>query len=253
MNSLEKPTESKDIVDIDELSKCFNKKASVNEAKVEPKVEPKVESKVEPKVESKTEPKAEATNDILHIESFWKSIEGKRKPTQLERYEKMESPDVIKQFIKLGGGPTMGTILEKYARYTFKCLNKRKGKKVTGEKTETGYDHLMIHNSKEIYIEQKSSGHWGYDDYKWQHIETKHKWTMLLLCGIDYKTVQFWAMNRSVFNNLVNSGKITNQGNKEKESSEGMWFMYSDVKDHLIPIQSEKDLQEFVASLPVAD
>jgi len=171
------------------------------------------------------------------IEDFWKSISDS-KPTQLQRYENMNSPEGIKKFIAIGGGPKMGTTLEKYARFKFKCLNNRnKGK------NETGYDHVInTGDKKNVFIEQKSSGHWGDDDYKWQHIEKNHKWDILLLCGIDYYDVKFWCMDRAIFNRLISEKKITNQGNKDGNSSEGMWFNYSNVKDSLIEIQSDDQL-----------
>ena len=187
------------------------------------------------------------SSDMSHateIDNFWKSMAGKEKPTQLQRYEKKNAPECIKRFIAIGGGPKMGTTLEQYARYKFKNLQKRsKGK------DETGYDHLIKLDVKNIHVEQKSSGHWGEDDYKWQHVEDKHKWNMLLLCGIDYTNVKFWGMDRNTFSRLISDKKITNQGNKAGESSEGMWFNYSDVKDSLVEIQTEEQLLQFASSL----
>jgi hypothetical protein len=185
---------------------------------------------------------------IAEIDNFWKSISGKEKPTQLQRYEKKNAPDAIKKFIAIGGGPKMGTTLEQYARFRFKNLQKRsKGK------DETGYDHLIKLETKDVLVEQKSSGHWGDDDYKWQHVEDKHKWNMLLLCGIDYTSVKFWGMDRKTFSRLISEKKITNQGNKTGESSEGMWFNYSDVKDLLVEIQTEEQLLQFASSLQASD
>jgi hypothetical protein len=182
-----------------------------------------------------------------YIEEFWKSMEGTGKPTQLQRYEKHNSPDGIKKLVAIGGGPKMGTTLEQLARFRFKNLNKRdRGRE------ETGYDHLMVVSNKKIYIEQKSSGHWGEDDYKWQHVEKGHKWNLLLLCGIDYTDVKFWVMDRNTFNRLIADGKITNQGNRAGDSSEGMWFNYSDVKEFLIEIKSEEDLLRVASSLALA-
>jgi hypothetical protein len=176
------------------------------------------------------------------IDSFWQSMTGAAKPTQLQRYEAKGSPEKILKFIAIGGGPRMGTTLEQYARHRFTSLQKRaKGK------DETGYDHQVKLDSKNILVEQKSSGHWGEDDYKWQHVEPKHKWNMLLLCGIDYTTVRFWGMDRTTFNRLVAEGRITNQGNMAGESSEGMWFNYSAVKDSLVEIQTEEQLLAFAA------
>jgi len=188
------------------------------------------------------------TSDVSNIDNFWKSISGKEKPTQLQRYEMKNAPGGIKKFIAIGGGPKMGSTLEQYARFTFKPLQKRsKGK------DETGYDHQIKLEEKNILIEQKSSGHWGDDDYKWQHVEINHKWDMLLLCGIDYTSVRFWGMDRKTFSRLISEKKITNQGNKTGESSEGMWFNYSNVKDSLVEIQTEEQLLQFASSLQASD
>lgn len=188
-----------------------------------------------------------SVHDTTEIDDFWLSISGKEKPSQLQRYEKKGAPESIKRFIAIGGGPKMGTTLEQYARFRFKSLQKRgKGK------GETGYDHMMKLDTKNILVEQKSSGHWGDDDYKWQHVEEKHKWNMLLLCGIDYTSIKFWGMDRKTFTRLISEKKITNQGNKTGESSEGMWFNYSDVKESLIEIQSDEHLLQFASSLEVS-
>jgi len=174
------------------------------------------------------------------LEAFWTSIEGTKKAlTQLQRYEAAGSPETILRFIRLGGGTAMGPTLEKYARFRFKGLAKR----ASGAE-QTGYDHLF----GIVCVEQKSSGHWGADDFKWQHVETKHKWKVLLLCGIGYKEVKFWGMDRATYNRLISDGKITNQGNKAGDSSEGNWFFYSDVKDALTPIRTDEELAKFAAS-----
>ena len=76
---------------------------------------------------------------------------------------------------------------------------------------------------------------------------------MLLLCGIDYTSVKFWGMDRKTFSRLISEKKITNQGNKAGESSEGMWFNYSDVKDSLVEIQIDQQLLDFASSLQAAD
>jgi len=174
-------------------------------------------------------------------EIFWDN-DRDRKPSQVERYEEHNSPEYILRFIRIGGGPRMGTILEQFARYEFSCLQIRdKGK-------NTGYDHKITLPSKEIYVEQKSSGHWGENDYKWQHVEEKHKWHILLLSGIDYHEIHFWVMNRLVFNKLIEVKKITNQGNNTGESLEGKWFNYSDVADSLIQIKTNEELLYYVNS-----
>ena len=177
--------------------------------------------------------------------NFWKSIEGKDGKTQLVQYKKKKSPEYILKFIAIGGGSKMGTTLEQFARFRFKNLRKRdKGP------DETGYDQILQVGEKKIYIEQKSSGHWG-EDYKWQHVEEKHKWNMLLLCGIDYNEVKFWVMDRTTFKLLISEGKITNQGNKAADSSQGVWFNYSDVKEYITEINTAEELLEFASSLEI--
>jgi len=112
-------------------------------------------------------------------EKFWETNVKKSGHTQLQRYQAMKSPEYILKFIAIGGGPRMGTTMETFARFKFKNLQKRaKGA------DQTGYDHLLKLGEKPIYIEQKSSGHWKENDFKWQHVEKDHKWNMLLLCGI---------------------------------------------------------------------
>jgi hypothetical protein len=177
----------------------------------------------------------------MDIAEFWSlQAENKSSLTQLERYEQKNAPEYIKKFIRLGGGAKMGTVLENFARFRFKSLQKRqKGKE------QTGYDHLLsTDNAQSIYVEQKSSGHWGGKvGYKWQHIEVKHKWDVLLLCGIDYEDIVFWVLDRPTLMRLIAEKKVTNQGNKTGESSEGLWFNYEDVKDALIEIKTDADLR----------
>jgi hypothetical protein len=184
------------------------------------------------------------TTEVNEYEIFWNTRQKKGGPNQLQRYEAKNSPAPIKRFIELGGGSSMGVACEEFARHRFSSLQKRaKGK------DQTGYDHLLTVGDCTFFVEQKSSGHWGEDDYKWQHVEEKHKWNVLLLCGIDYTAIHFWTMNRTTFQQLVNAGKIKNQGNKAADSSEGVWFDYSAVKEHLTPIHNDADLIAFVSQI----
>jgi hypothetical protein len=189
----------------------------------------------------------------MDIAQFWLSqAENKITLTQLQRYEDMNAPEYIKKFIRLGGGPKMGTVLESFARFRFKTLAKRQKGKL-----QTGYDHLFMapnttnNTTKQIYVEQKSSGHWGGKiGYKWQHVELKHKWDFLLLCGIDYEDILFWGLARPTLLELVEKKKVTNQGSKTGDSSEGLWFNYEDVKDALTEIKTDADLLKFVQAQP---
>jgi hypothetical protein len=190
-------------------------------------------------------------SSINEIAEFWKSeSSNKNSLTQLQRYEKKNAPEEIKKFISIGGGAKMGTTLERYARFRFKNLKKR-------EKGEgnTGHDQILKLDTKNILVEQKSSGHWKAkaDEYKWQHIADKHHWNMLLLCGIDYTEVKFWGMDRKTFDRLVLEGKIISQGDKGGNSSQGMWTSYSKIKDSLIEIKSNEQLIQFASSLQTSE
>jgi hypothetical protein len=185
---------------------------------------------------------------MSHYEAFWKLMEGKQTPTQLQRYIANGSPEYIQKFIAIGGGSRMGTTMEEFGRHTFKSLRDReKGR------GQTGYDHriFVVENRtiKTVFVEQKSSGYWNGNDFKWQHIESKHKWTMLLLCGITYTEVKFWAMDRPTFQELIAAKKITNQGDKDGNSSEGMWMYYSDIKESLVEINTDEELVAFATHL----
>jgi len=167
------------------------------------------------------------------LKLFIASLTRPSKTTQLERYQNMRSPQEIVTIIAFGGGPKMGSYMEQFARFNFPSLDTR---------TDSGHDHSF----QGYKIEQKSSGHWGESDYKWQHVEEKHDWDMLLLCGIDYHVIKFWTMSRAMFRKMVEEGKITNQGKKSGESSEGVWFNYSDVQEALIEVQTDDELKKAI-------
>ena len=182
---------------------------------------------------------------IEALEAYWSSVTKVGKPTQLARYEAAGAPEPILKIIRLGGGPAMGTRMEKIARHVFK------GDLLPRAKGATGHDHRIYVGEKTLLIEQKSAGLWSEtaNDYKWQHIEVDHKWDFLLLAGIQYNGIDFWAMSRANFLRAVESGLATNQGNKAKESSEGIWMTYINVSSLLTPIKTKADLVAFAAAL----
>jgi hypothetical protein len=188
---------------------------------------------------------------VATIDSFWSSSDAKKKKkTQLERYEEAHAPDGIMKIIRLGGGPAMGTTMEKIARYSFDrvLLKRSKGK------GETGYDHLCTiaeSPSRYLFVEQKSSGLWKEtpNSFTWQHIEPAHKWQFLLLAGIQFDGIDYWVMSRPQFEAAVAAGAATNQGNKSKESSEGYWMDYADISSYLTPIKTKEEMVAFAATI----
>jgi hypothetical protein len=81
-------------------------------------------------------------------------------------------------------------------------------------------------------------------------VEPKHKWDLLLLCGIGYTDIRFWTMTKATFGALVAAGKITNQGSATGESAQGMWFNFGDVKDSLREIRTDADLLAAATAAP---
>ena len=186
------------------------------------------------------------TNTENDLTNFWKIQENqKHKKTQLERYIEHNAPPNILKFIGLGGGQRLGALGEKYSEYKFSILQARdKGK-------NTWYDHKIVLDNCVVYVEQKTSGHWNDHEYVFQHVEKNNKWDVLLLMGIGYKKIKHWIMTRNTFNRLMTEGKITNQGNKNGQSTEGTWFTYSHVKTDLIRIKNNADLLRVVKCLQV--
>ena len=171
------------------------------------------------------------------LAKFWETIDEtkKTKETQLETYIRNGANEHILRFIKLGGGPALGSTAEQFSKFKFNKLKDR-------IKGDTSHDHTIIINKKNVKIEQKTSTLNKAGDFMWQHIAEKHPWDILLLMGIHYNEIKFYGMNKDTFKKLVNEGKITNQGSKNKDSEQGMWFRYSNVKNDIITIKTNEDI-----------
>ena len=171
------------------------------------------------------------------LAKFWETIEKtkKTKETQFETYIRNGANEHILRFIKLGGGPALGSIAEQFSKFKFNKLKDR-------IKGDTSHDHTIIINKKIVKIEQKTSTLNKAGDFMWQHIAEKHPWDILLLMGIHYNEIKFYGMNKDNFKKLINEGKITNQGSKNKDSEQGMWFRYSNVKNDIITIKTNEDI-----------
>lgn len=175
--------------------------------------------------------------DESELAKFWNIYDKKNKikeETQIDRYIRNGANKHIIRFIELGGGPKLGCIVEKCAKNKFNLDDRIKG--------DTSHDHTIKYKDNIIKIEQKTSTLNKTDDLMWQHISPKHKWNILLFVGIKYKEIVFFGMNRYIFNKLVNEGKITNQGNKNKDNEQGMWCKYSNIKNDLIEIKTNEDI-----------
>jgi hypothetical protein len=146
----------------------------------------------------------------------------------------------------------MGAQCERILRAKWPSLEKRQTKKASGT-SNTGYDHRIKEPIAEVYkkLEQKTSGLWSEEenDFHFQHLELDHPWDGLLLVGLGLHGVLVWGMSRKDFVACVADGRATNQGNKEKNSSESIWMRYRNVRSVLIPLCSEDDLLAFSSTL----
>jgi hypothetical protein len=178
------------------------------------------------------------------LTKFWEIIDkkSKAKETQLETYIKNNANQHILRFIKLGGGTSLGSTTEQFSKLKFNILQDRL-------KGDTSHDHTITINKIIIKIEQKTSTLNKAGDFMWQHIAVKHKWDILLLVGIHYNEIKFYGVNRDIFNKLVDEGKITNQGSKNKDSEQGMWCKYSNIKNVIITIRTNEDIIKLVKNV----
>ena len=159
-----------------------------------------------------------------------------KNPPQIIKYMDKESPKEIIHFILKGSGK--GTECEHYAKYLFPSL----GSRLQDDTHKSGYDH--IHIPSNLRVEQKTAGNWIVEDksWKWQHIEPKHNWSFLLLCGIAYHEIHWFFLDRTKFNELCDKNVIKRQGDADRNSYQGWWFNYTNAKDDLIEITSNEHL-----------
>lgn len=162
------------------------------------------------------------------------------KPTQRQRYIEVGASDDIMHFINRGGGQSMGTECERFARHIFPSL----GKRLKGDTKKSGYD--QIHLPTGYKVEQKSAGNWNKEDksWKWQHIEPKHPWKFLLLCGIGYEDIYWFYLSRANFTRFCEEGLIDTQGDEDGNSYQGWWFSYQVMKEHLTELKTNDDLDK---------
>jgi hypothetical protein len=125
---------------------------------------------------------------------------------------------------------------ERLQRIIMECLNLDKP-------INTGHD--IRQNSTGKKFEVKSSRFWvSNGDWKWQHIMENHDYDYLLLCGVNFNTVDVFIISKSDFLNLKEKGLVTQQGGAE---GQGLWCNYSNIKEYLTPIKCIEDLDNFVS------
>jgi hypothetical protein len=171
--------------------------------------------------------------------SFHIKNTNEKKKTQLDYYIKNKSSIDILYYVDTPGKSFGEKYMENVAREYFKL----------DKKTNTTHDHVKLSQT----IEQKSARyHANGTDWKWQHIEMKHHFDHLLLCGLDFHCIRFFISSREKVEKLIQLKIITGQGKKINGSADpqqGYWFSRSDFKkknvsfdDYFQEIMNEKDL-----------
>ena len=162
-----------------------------------------------------------------------------KKKTQLDYYKENKSSQDILYYVDTPGKSFGEKYMENVAREYFR-LEKKK---------DTTHDHVKLSKT----IEQKSARyHANGTDWKWQHIEMKHPFDHLLLCGLDFHSIRFFIAPRENVEKLIELKIITGQGKKINGSAEpqqGYWFSRNDFQkknvsfdDYFQEIMNEKDL-----------
>ena len=171
---------------------------------------------------------------MLEIEKInktkaFESIKGVK--TQVDYYmENGAHPDIVKMVAL--GNKSFG---ERLQRIVMEYLNLDKP-------NNTGHD--IQQNSTGKKFEVKSSRFWvSNGDWKWQHIMEEHDYDYLLLCGVNFNSVDVFIISKSDFLKLKTKGLATQQGGAE---GQGLWCNYSNIKDYLTPIKNIQDLENFV-------
>jgi len=171
---------------------------------------------------------------MLEIEKInkTKAFESiKEVKTQVDYYMENDAhPDIIKM-VNLSN-KSFG---ERLQRIVMEYLNLDKP-------INTGHDIQQISTGKKFEV--KSSRFWVKNgDWKWQHIMEDHNYDYLLLCGINFNSVDVFIISKSDFLSLKKIGLVTQQGGAE---GQGLWCNFSNIKDYLTPIKSVEDLDNFV-------
>ena len=165
-----------------------------------------------------------------------KSNSWKIPRSQYDWYKSKNASEDILKYTSLNG-KTFGCKMEKLLREHF---NMKKS-------TTTEYDHTK--NGKTI--EQKSA-RWGRDGahWKWQHIEMKHPWDYLLICGLDYDGIVCHITTYDNIKECISKGYIKGQG-KHGDPNQAYWFEKSwipkDIFDKMFQsIETEDQLNDYI-------
>jgi len=164
--------------------------------------------------------------------------------TQLDYYIQNDASPEILKYVGLQGKTFGEKYMEPIAKEFFN-MEKR---------FDSSHDHTKNNKS----IEQKSARyHANGTDFKWQHIEMKHEWDLLLLTGLEFNSIVFYIATRKIVEQLIDEGIITGQGKKDAygvaNPQQAYWFQRSDFKkksklitDYFTVVSSEEELVNYI-------
>ena len=163
--------------------------------------------------------------------------------TQTDYYLEGEAHPEIMKYVALSPA-AFGTKMEEIAR-EFLGLGNRSG---------SGHDHSV----NGLTIEQKSSRYTARgEEWMWQHVELKHEWDYLLICGLNLNSIEFYISPRHKIKHLIEMGVITGQGKKDMdgiaEPQQAYWFSKKNFSkknieftDYFTEMDSTESLNDFI-------
>jgi len=161
--------------------------------------------------------------------------------TQEDFYRKNGSPEDILQYTR--PSCSIGPYSEKLTKEYFN-LDKR---------TDSSHDHKKLNKT----IEQKTGRYYANGgEWRWQHIEMKHQWDYLLVCGLDFFGFKYYIIDRNRFELIIPKLNI-GQGKKDEngiaDPQQGYWFTKSDFtknqlqfNDYFTELFDEEDLINYI-------
>ena len=190
---------------------------------------------------------------IKEINSTKKDFICLKKLKKLKCLKKIKFPKTQKQYyqenradpllVNIAGmnGKSYGALMEKICREKF---NLKKSK-------VSDYDHVFKFMNKNLKIEQKSARYSVNKlNWRWQHIEMKHHWDILLCLGLDFDCIKTYVITRNDVEKLIKKKIIKGQG-KNGSPNQGYWFTKLEIEKkidfnkYFTNITNKKQLLEF--------
>ena len=174
--------------------------------------------------------------------------------SQKDVYARLCSPDWVMRYVELTSKP-FGARMEHYIRTALgmtKASDSGHDAKCMGVNVEIKSARLWAPSAKEW---KKTTLDESILDAKFQHLEEKHDFKVLLVVLLGSRYVRCWAIKRDdVFGPMLDAGVVSVQGKSDGSSKEGHWFELQKamekgfIGDHNA-IRNKRDLEAFVASL----